>query len=262
MQMPRVLSAIKGWVVGSGSKPRLIRSGAFKGLKMDLDLSYQMQVVLGLAEREVFPHLRALARLAKTGIDIGAAEGEYTLFFLSLPHVRQVFAFDPSERFPAGLSANLALNGFADDRRAVLVKKYVGNQEGEDRCTLDSLAEDLEGPCVVKVDVDGGEGTVLQGAHKLLERGDVSWIIETHSEGLERECEQVLRSKGLTATVIKNAWWRVLLPERRPIPHNRWLAAWHDGFAADSKTRTPGLLAGVFGPARRPHARDLATAPR
>lgn len=262
MQMPRVLSAIKGWAVSAGSRTRRIRSGAFKGLKMDLDLRCQMQMVLGLAEREVFPYLRTLTRRARTGIDIGAAAGEYTLFFLAQPHMQQVFAFDAANEFPADLSTNLASNGFADDPRALLIRKYVSDQEDADRCTLDALAEDLEGPCVVKIDVDGGEGAVLQGAHKLLEREDVAWIIETHSEDLERECDEVLQSKGLLTTIIKNAWWRVLLPERRPIPHNRWLAAWHDGFVTDSKPRTSGLLAGLFGPAHKPHTRDLAAAPR
>ena len=34
-----------------------------------------------------------------------------------------------------------------------------------------------------------------------------------------------LESAGYAVTVIKNAWWRVFVPEQRPIPHNRWLVA-------------------------------------
>jgi hypothetical protein len=226
--MAFILSAIKNWLVPSGTKPRSIQFGAFKGLRMNLDLRSQTQAWLGLAEREVFACLRAFSRLAKTGIDIGAADGEYTLFFLSQPNIKQVFAFDPSERFPADLSANLALNGFNGARRSKLIKKYVSNTEDDNHCTLDSFAIDLEGPCIVKIDVDGGEGAVLQGAPKFLDRKDVSWIIETHSLDLERECEQILSAKGFSTKVIKNAWWRVVIPEQRPIPHNRWLAAWHD----------------------------------
>jgi hypothetical protein len=227
--MGRLLSAIKGWFVPSGTRPCSIKFGAFKGLKVNLDLRDQMQVLLGLSEREVFACLRAFSRGAKTGIDIGAAEGEYTLFFLSQPSMQHVLAFDPSAGFPTRLSANLALNGLANDHRAILVKKFVSNHEGDDHCTLDSFAgDDLEGPCVVKIDVDGGEADVLQGAHKLLDRKDVSWIIETHSPELERECEQTFKSRGLTTVIIRNAWWRAFIKEHRPIPHNRWLAAWHD----------------------------------
>jgi hypothetical protein len=226
--MAFILSAIKDWLVPSGPKPRSIQFGAFKGLRMNLDLRSQTQAWLGLAEREVFACLRAFSRLAKTGIDIGAADGEYTLFFMSQPNIKHVFAFDPSERFPADLCANLALNGFNGALRSKLIKKYVSNTEDDNHCTLDSFAIDLEGPCVVKIDVDGGEGAVLQGAPKFLDRKDVSWIIETHSLDLERECEQILSAKGFSTKVIKNAWWRAVIPERRPIPHNRWLAAWHD----------------------------------
>jgi hypothetical protein len=226
--MAFILSAIKDWLVPSGTKPRSIQFGAFKGLRMNLDLRNQTQAWLGLAEREVFACLRAFSRLAKTGIDIGAADGEYTLFFLSQPNFKYVLAFDPSERFPAVLSANLALNGFNGALRSKLIKKYVSNSEDDNHCTLDSFAIDLEGPCVVKIDVDGGEGAVLQGAPKFLDRKDVSWIIETHSLDLERECEQILSAKGFSTKVIKNAWWRAVIPEHRPVPHNRWLAAWHD----------------------------------
>ena len=223
-----IISAIKNWLVPSGTKPRSIQFGAFRGLWMNLDLRNQTQAWLGLAEREVFSYLRAFSQLAKIGIDVGAADGEYTLFFMSLPNIKHVLAFDPSERFPANLSANLALNRFNSNVRSRLIRKYVGNHEDDDHCTLDSFASDLEGPCVVKIDVDGGEAAVLQGAQKLLDRKDVSWIIETHSVELERECEHVLSSNGFSTTVIKNAWWRVLIPEQRPTPHNRWLAAWSD----------------------------------
>ena len=226
--MAFILSAIKDWLMPSGAKPRSIQFGAFKGLRMNLDLRIQTQAWLGLAEREVFSYLRAFSHLAKTGIDIGAADGEYTLFFMSQPNIKHVFAFDPSERFPADLSANLALNGFQGDLRSRLIKQYVSDHDDDNHCTLDSFAVDLEGPCVVKIDVDGGEGAVLQGATKFLERKDVSWIIETHSLELEQVCDQILSSKGFSTTIIKNRWWRAFIPERRPISHNRWLAAWSD----------------------------------
>ena len=139
-----------------------------------------------------------------------------------------MFAFDPSERFPADLSANLGLNGFHGDLRSRLIKKYVSDHEDDNHCRLDSFATGLEGPCVVKIDVDGGEGTVLRGAPFFLDRKDVSWIIETHSLELERECEHILNSKGFSTIVIKNSWWRAFIPEQRPTPHNRWLVARHD----------------------------------
>ena len=223
--MVGVLAAIKRMVVPSIKKPRTIKFGVFKGLRMNLGLRTQMQVWLGLSEREVFSYLRRFVDQAKTGIDIGAAEGEYAIYYLSRPNIEHVLAVDPSDGFPTDLSANLVLNEFKDDRRPILIKKYAGDHEDCDHCTLDSITANLPGPCVVKLDVDGGEALVLKGAEKFLDRKDVSWIIETHSLELERECERLLQSKGFITSIVKNAWWRVFIPEQRPIPHNRWLVA-------------------------------------
>jgi hypothetical protein len=224
--MPRVLSAIKRSLVPAGKRPRSVLFGPLRGLRMNLDLRHQTQVWFGLSEREVFPHLRAFAREATVGIDVGAAEGEYTLFYLAQPRMKHVLAFDPSDRFPEELNANLALNGFAGDRRLTLEKRFVSDSEDGSHCTLDACAAAaLGGPCVVKIDVDGGESSVLRGARRLLARKDVFWIIETHSADLESECVRMLREAGHETQIVPNAWWRVFVPEHRPIPHNRWLTA-------------------------------------
>jgi hypothetical protein len=36
---------------------------------------------------------------------------------------------------------------------------------------------------------------------------------------------EFLERLGYTCRVIKNAWWRLLIPEQRPIEHNRWFIA-------------------------------------
>lgn len=224
--MARFLSGIKDWFVPSGRRSRVIMSGMFKGLRMNLDLRHETQIWLGLWEREISRYAHAFAHEAKTAIDVGAADGLYTLFFLSQPNIKHVFAFEASERRLGELAANLALSGFGDNTRYALAQKYVGDDVDASHCTLDSF--DFEGPCVVKIDVEGSEERVLNGAAKLLHRTDVFWIIETHSLELEQACERILGSNGFTTAVIGKAWWRALIPEARPIPHNRWLAAWHD----------------------------------
>lgn len=194
---------------------------------MNLDLHTQTQFLLGLWEREIYSDLRAFTAEAKTGIDVGAAEGVFSLYFLSQAKIKRVFAFE-YQSILWDMPTNLNINGFGDDPRLMVIDKYVASHTDDNHCTLDSFAAGLEGPCVVKVDVDGGEEEVLRGADKLLDRKDVSWIIETHSEELEKGCVQLFTLKGLTARIRKNAWWRFFIPEGRPIPHNRWLVAWHD----------------------------------
>lgn len=237
--MKPLLSAVKKRLLPAGPKPRRIRTGAFRGLTMNLDLHTQTQVWLGLAEREVFPYLARFLEHAVTALDVGAAEGEYTLAFLARPGVRRVYAFDPAPWFPAACMANLALNGLDRDPRVTLVPCFVGDRDGDhdgDRwCTLDAAAPDAPGPCLIKIDVDGGEESVLRGAGRFLDRPDTSWIIETHSADLERICQSLLHARGFTTAVIRNAWWRLVLPEQRPSPQCRWLAAWRGPAAALSR---------------------------
>ena len=93
------------------------------------------------------------------------------------------------------------------------------------KCALDDFAAHVESPCLIKVDVDGGEGLVIKGAAGLLRQQGVSWIVETHSAELEAECRMRLDRAGYRIAVVANAWWRRVLPEQRPIAHNRWLVA-------------------------------------
>lgn len=73
---------------------------------------------------------------------------------------------------------------------------------------------------------------MLAGAAKLLARGGITWIIETHSLALEQTCVRLLESHGLTVRIVSPAWWRFAVPEARPIAHNRWLVASVRGMAA------------------------------
>lgn len=219
---PRPVSQLKRLIIRGGRHTREIRTGAFKGIVMDIDLDFQTQLFLGLHEREVQPWLIGHASRYSGAIDIGAAEGEYTLFFLKKTRARRVWAFEPQIECQTTLLRNLALNGLEDDDRLTLSTRFVG---GVDAVMLDSLAGRLPVPCLIKVDVDGGEVEVLRSATQLLRQGEVDWLIETHSQELEQECQAILGAAGYKSRVIRNAWWRVIAPEMRPIAHNRWIVA-------------------------------------
>lgn len=226
MEVPpaALLSRLKNLVVPPGARPRRIKTGAFRGVCMQLDLRDRSQVFLGLYERELHHWMRALGRQAKTAIDVGAADGAYSLYFLMRTGVRSVFAFESDPGALDRLRTNLRLNGLEDDDRLDVLTAAAGT--GRDHTVaLDSLASRIEAPCVVKVDVEGHEIDVLGGAEGLLERRGVSWIIETHSLELEKECVRALRAHHLHVRLVSPAWWRLAVPEQRPIPHNRWLVA-------------------------------------
>jgi hypothetical protein len=222
---PKPLSQLKLLVVPRGKRRRKILTGAFRGLTMEMELRDQTQLFLGLHEREVYNNLQVLARNIRTAIDVGAAEGEYTLFFLLRAKADRVVAVEPDADLREVLQRNLNSNPH-DRGRVELCEYYVADIDENRRRRLDTIAASLAGPCLVKIDVDGGEVDVLRGAQIMLSRPDVRWLIETHSHELERECLKILSVAGHEARVITNAWWRFLVPENRPIDHNRWLVAW------------------------------------
>jgi hypothetical protein len=230
--MPRILSDVKQLVVPRGRATRRIRSGAFRGLRMDLDLASQTQLYIGTFEREVYRWLERLSHEIGSAVDIGAREGEYTLYFLAKTSASRVISFEPELDILPRLASNLQLNNLAHDPRWTLDSRYVRTRETEDECALDALLPTLPKPCLIKVDVEGGEADILRGAPQLLRSPQVRWIIETHSRELEAECVRILSDAGYATRIISHAWWRFLLPELRIsqlVRFNRWLAAANDG---------------------------------
>lgn len=202
--------------------------GLLRGLTMDTDFSHHTQRWIGIQEREIARVLRRASRDVRTAVDVGAADGMYTLWFLARSEASQVRAFEPDATCSRALSRNLELNGHAKSPRLVLRDAFVGAKVAEGWTSLDAEVGSAPGPIVVKVDIDGGEVDLLRGASTLLARRDVRWVVETHSAELETECLRIFLEAGYDARIVKNAWWRKIVPETRH-GQNRWLVALRPG---------------------------------
>jgi hypothetical protein len=224
----RPLSYLKTKIVPPGIRPLTIPCGPFRQITLELSLQTEMQMYLGLFEKEIHFWIEALTRNIATAIDAGAAYGEYTLFMLMKTNADAVYAFEPGTDLHARLRNNLRLNSLKDTNRLKLFSHCLGSTESEGVMSLDSLLPEIRFPCFIKVDVDGKEEEILEGAERLNQRQGVRWLIETHSHKLEIACETRLRRANFKTVIIPNAWWRAILPELRPFSHNRWLAAWND----------------------------------
>jgi hypothetical protein len=216
---------LKRRVLPQGKAPRVIRTGLFSGIRVDLDFAHHTQLWLGLQERELAGWFRRFSAGISTAIDVGANEGLYTLYFLAKTSAQKVLAFEPEAENLFHLERNLALNQLASGPRLELVRKFVGATVGREFTSLDAFSAAITPPCLVKVDIDGGEVDLLRGAPMLLRAPSVRWIIEVHSVELEKQCLEILHAANYRTVVVPNAWWRVFLPELRPIAHNRWLVA-------------------------------------
>lgn len=213
--------AIKRLLVPPGRRLRRLRGGLAKGMLMELDLSNQSQRYWGLDERELVAAFRRLIPSSRSLIDIGANDGYYTMAFLQ-SKAERIVACEPGVAMEQ-LLANARANGYATGERFIAEQRFVGLSEGG--VSIAELVRDLPRPVFLKVDIDGGEGELLRSAEGCDCLDDLRWLIETHSTELEAECISWLQAHGYKTRIIYNAPWRVLLPELRPIPHNRWLVA-------------------------------------
>jgi hypothetical protein len=140
----------------------------------------------------------------------------------------KVFAFEPQLSETAALQRNAQMNGLAGDARLRVRNQFVGRADRQDVTSLDALDLDRRQRGFLKIDVDGAEMDVLLSGRRLLAEAPLDIMLETHSAELERDCRQLLAAAGFTCQVIPNAWWRIFVPELRPIAHNRWLWATKD----------------------------------
>ncbi|PYS13641.1 MAG: hypothetical protein DMG15_10545 [Acidobacteria bacterium] len=209
---------LKSRFLKHGAGDYTIWFGEFRGQRMKLDLQSNLQFVAGLYEREVYPFLCRLTSRIQSAIDVGAADGLYTIYSLRKTPAKVVIAVEPLRTERELLLHNAAINALSRDRLQI-VSDTIGQST-----TIDKLAHDLPEPIFVKLDIEGAELDALMGSTELLKR-DSRWLIETHSLRLEQSCADLLRSHGYEVRIIPNARWRRLLPEGRSIPHNRWLAA-------------------------------------
>jgi hypothetical protein len=144
--LARALSSLKQRILSGKSAPRTIVTGPFGGISMNLSLAHQLQLYLGLFERETYLWLERLSKGISTGIDIGAADGEYTLYFLKRTPAAKVYAFEPDiSRLPR-LESNLLLNGESNSNRLTVCNKFIGSYTSNGTVKLDTFFRELAFP--------------------------------------------------------------------------------------------------------------------
>jgi hypothetical protein len=230
MPRPRVLSSIKHCLVPAGRHTRYIPCGLFHGLKFNIDLRSQMQLYLGLWERETHNYIKSRLYNVQWFIDVGAGSGELCLLFKKTG-TKTVVAAEPATSEVDLLHQNFLVNGL-DPSELLIITKCIGTNC--DCIRLDEIKVDLRESGCIKIDVDGSELDVLKSGVSLLSlAADLTILLETHSKDLEDNCKQYLECCGFQTNVIPNAWWRFVVPELRPLPHNRWIWA-KKGVAPDT----------------------------
>lgn len=183
--------------------------------------------------------LRAVVRPGTTVLDVGANVGAYTLLFATWVGDRgRVFAFEPAPDACDGLRTHVTLNGFDD--RVTVVEAAVAATAGDAPFAIhpsggaSSLAlSSVDGathvrvrtetiddvcrqhallPAVIKIDVEGAELEVLEGARNTLALPGLHVFVEFHpaswrNSGIAREdVEKELHAQGFTVEPLDPAF--------------------------------------------------------
>jgi predicted RNA methylase len=225
---------IREIVFGTTSRPRRLRVGLLKGLSFEIDSNSKVQRLLGLEEKEIEGAIAAIARPARTALDVGANDGWYATYFAAQPNIAKVIACDPDQATLDLLDHNLRLNNL---RAKVEVHALlVGSRPEPTFRSVDDLLRDQQPPFAIKIDVEGAELDVLESGAETLRDHECHLVIETHRADLERSCMRYLGDLGYETQVIPNGWYRRFVPEQRPLAHNRWMSAHPKNNSKNKKT--------------------------
>lgn len=143
--------------------------------------------------------------------DVGASYGDSAIWWSKLKGA-EVFAFEPLVDIFSILEANINLNNVnvkpfnlaigdgeihnSSREGEMMSKSYSNNNSVIKTTRLDDLHIDRMD--ILKIDVEGFELDVLNGATRCLEKIKPRIIIETHSTELKNQCDKLLRELGYT----------------------------------------------------------------
>lgn len=186
------------------------------GITFRLDLSKQLDhsIYFSLVKDVAWHHLLQLIRTTFHVIDVGANIGYLTLQFAARCRSGRVYAFEPDSDTFSKLKQNVGLNEFnnielfhtalgAFHSKAQLFKLYESNpganrilSHNPDRSVgsetveiqaLDSFESRLEIVHLIKIDVEGFELFVLQGAARIINRFRPILFVELIDINLEQQ---------------------------------------------------------------------------
>lgn len=214
--------------------PREVRIlyGPFRGARLHLTPADSLRKILGLYEHELNGWLdRALRRVSNV-VDVGANDGYFTFGSAAALERLRISGCVISIELDGHCYGQLleSKNSWeARSRRRVRIvveQKMVGGSNTSRRVTLQSLMAKnkvLSGATLIKIDVEGNELEVLDGALELI-GGNNLFLIEVHRSCDLREIIERFRIRGAELLHIAQRPLPFIGRETRSI-ENSWLVS-------------------------------------
>ncbi len=203
-----------------------IQDGPLRGMKLSASRHTSHAHIRGTYERPVQDAIEKMVRPGDICYDLGASIGYMTLVMAR--KARHVYAFEPAPHAVAELARQIQANNLSNvsviaspvsnDVRQVpfcLTDAAYGSaiNYNESRwpilpletITLDDFAARHPVPDFIKIDVEGEEHMVLEGARGILSQRKPSICCEIHSSEAAREVLAILRAIGYNVTLLNGA---------------------------------------------------------
>lgn len=195
-----------------------VRKGLNKGMKWVAGASTH-GCWLGIYESDKQSAIRKFVSPGMHVFDIGANAGFYTLAFSRLCGAKgSVWAFEPFAANVSNLLHHVKLNGLAN---VTVIQAAVTDRKGlvgfriSESNAMGAVSETAEAykvptihlddfisefavpvPDLIKLDVEGAESMVLEGARNLLAQRKTALFVALHGEQQVRRCTEILRAAG------------------------------------------------------------------
>jgi hypothetical protein len=190
--------------------PMRVWRGPFRGATVVMNPQASLRKAFGLYEHELNAWLeRALGRVRRV-IDVGANDGYFTFGCAAALRRRgvaaDIIAFEPQNQHVTALRAAAA--GHHDPRiRVIIEQSLVGAHAQSGMTTLDALDVPDRVNTLIKIDVEGAELDVVDGAQTWLHPSNL-FVIEVHQRPFLDALAGRFMARGLELVQI----------DQRPLP--------------------------------------------
>ena len=225
---PLMLRAIEARTNGARWIGARVRLGPLRGMRLDIDVRVQADVIVGAYERRLSRYVRGILRPGDTAFDVGSHLGYFGILMATVVGPSgTVVCFEPDPGLHEALEGNVSRNRALIPADVSVARLAVGAAPGKtafeagghstrgrlsdtggvevDVITLDDAVERFGRPRFVKVDVEGHELDVLHGGKGALASKETVFGIEIHSDELGRDCRSLLERAGYDCRVITEA---------------------------------------------------------
>lgn len=217
--MEDLKASVERVILGDRLVETRILRGPLRGCRFVLNRATETKMWLGMFEPGVQTAIVERCRPGDVAIDVGAFAGYFTLLMERLGC--RVVTLEPDPANANRTRRTLELNNStvtqlevaASDREGEAFLGPAGTPSEHalaetgipvKTVTLDSLADEYGMPSLVKVDVEGAELLVMQGASDLLDHG-VAFVVETHSPELDRAVRSLFADRGYAIARAENS---------------------------------------------------------